>query len=346
MTQNLAIVAPSVNWGHLAPARAIELHKPGEGELLIKVVATAQNPVDAFHADTGWIVPFYPNVPGYDGAGTVAAVGAGVSGFAVHYRVAWMRPSGENGYGTYQQYCLAKVSGTVHLPSTLSLDDAATLPLAYFTAAVGVYTLLGVPLPLDEAGKVAPVVAGEWFLVWGANSPAGAAAVQLAKAAGFQVIATSNQENFAYVKSLGTDVILDYDDLDVVDKIQAIASLSLAFDAISQPSTSAACIAVLSSAGAAGKLAVVRPLSGTAPDNVAVQHVLARDADPFSPGHEHELEGLTRLWQALVSEGRLRPYPVHAMPLGLNSVDKGIELQKREQVRAQTLVYHPQFTQG
>ncbi|KZO97072.1 NAD(P)-binding protein [Calocera viscosa TUFC12733] len=339
MSKNLAVVVPSVGSGKLAPARPIDLPTPGEGELLIKVEAAAQNP-----ADTGWLVPSFPTVLGYDGAGTVAAVGAGVSAFAVNDRVAWMRPSGESVYGTYQQYCLAKASGTVHLPATLLFDDAATLPLAYFTAAIGVHTLLGVPLPLDEAGSVSPVVRDEWFLVWGASSSVGAAAVQLAKAAGFQVIATASQENFAYVKSLGTDVILDYRDPAVVNKIQATASLSLALDAISQPSTCAACITVLSSAGAGGKgkLAVVLPFSGPAPDNVVVRDVLAPDA--FAPGHEHELEGLTRLWQALVSEGRLRPHPVKVMPHGLNSVDEGFDRQRGQKISAQKLVYRPQET--
>ncbi|KZO97059.1 GroES-like protein [Calocera viscosa TUFC12733] len=341
MSKNLAIVVPSKGSGKLAPAKPIELPTPGEGELLIKVEAVAQNPVDPMQADLGFAVTSFPTILGIDAAGTVVSVGAGVSTFAPGDRVAAMTPVAAAVYGAYQQYCLAKTSGAIHVPASLSFDEAATLPLAFYTAAMGLHSLLGVPIPLNAQDKVSrDVGADEWILVWGASSSVGALALQLAKAAGFHVVATASPANFHYVKSLGANVVLDYHDPAVVEKIQASASLSLAYDAISTGSTTDACIAALSSEG--GKVAVSLPYSGNAPDSVEVLPVTS--ALLYSPGREAELEGLTRLWQALVNEGKLKPNPVKIMPRGLNSIDDGLDLQRQYKISAQKLVYHPQET--
>ncbi|KZO97061.1 NAD(P)-binding protein [Calocera viscosa TUFC12733] len=349
MSKNVGIVISSAPSGKLAPAQPVELPTPGEGELLIKIEAAAQNPVDQLQADGIFPVASFPALVGTDAAGTVVSLGPGVARFAINDRVATMTPLIDAAkYGTYQQYCVSKAAGTIHLPASLSFDEAATFPLAFYTAAMGVHWLLGVPLPLDETGKVAADVGtDEWFLVWGASSSVGAFAVQLAKAAGFHVIATASPANFEYVKSLGADVVLDYHDRAVsclyqLDKIQAAASFSLAYDAISEGSTTDACIASLSSEG--GKVIITLPYSGNAPDSVEVIRVLSGTA--YVPEKKEDTAGLTRLWQALVNEGRLKPNPVKAsvMPNGLNSIDEGFDLQRKHKVSGQKLVYHPQET--
>lgn len=61
--------------------------KPGQGELLVRIVAAALNPVDRYMQDTGFLVPSYPIVCGGDAAGIVEEVGEGVQGFAKGDRV-------------------------------------------------------------------------------------------------------------------------------------------------------------------------------------------------------------------------------------------------------------------
>ncbi|KZT50837.1 GroES-like protein [Calocera cornea HHB12733] len=340
---NLAIVVPGKGASPLAPARPVDLPVPGEGELLVKVEAAGQNPVDTMQAAVGYIVPSFPIIVGVDCAGSVVSLGPGVSSFAPGDRIAAYTPLGQaSQYGAYQQYCLARAAAAIHLPASLSYDSAATLPLAFYTAAIGLHLLLGVPVPLDEAGTLAPDVgADEWILVWGASSSVGAAAVQLAKAAGFHVVATASPANFAYVQTLGADVVLDYHDPAIVDSIQSTASLSLAFDAISQPPTTTACLAALSSEG--GKIAITLPYAGAVPDSV---ELLGVNASALHSRMLHDVPELTRLWQALINEGKLRPHPFKIMPHGLNSIDAGFALQREGKISAQKLVYHPQETQA
>ena len=123
----------------------------------------------------------YPIILGWDIAGTVAKVGKNVSRFKVGDRVVAAAASksapGER-FGGFQEYTLASERGAAKIPQSLSYDDAATLPLAFNTAAAGLYKDQGLPLPNLETK---PGSAGKTVLVWGGSSSVGALAVQLLK---------------------------------------------------------------------------------------------------------------------------------------------------------------------
>lgn len=344
MSKNLGILIPSKGSGKLGPPVPVDFPTPGLGELVLRVEAAAQNPIDAVQADIGFFVASFPTILGVDAAGVVEAVGPDVATFKAGDRIATMTPLVHDpAYGVYQQYCLAKAAGSIILPESYSFDEAATLPVAFLTAGIGLHTLLGVPIPLSE-GKLSPVVAqggGDWLLVWGGSSSCGALAVQLGKAAGFQVVATASKGNWDYVKSLGADALLDYHDADIVDKIQSTASLSLAFNAVGSPAATEACAAALTDGG---KVATTLPYDGPVPEGVEVLAVASEAI--FEEKHTEELEGLRKLWQALVDAGKLKPTPVQVMPNGLNSIDEGFDLQRQGKISARKLVYHPQETKA
>ena len=121
----------------------------------------------------------YPVILGWDIAGTVAQVGKNVTRFKVGDRVvaaaASISTPGER-FGGFQEYTLVSERGAAKLPQSFSFDDGATLPLAFSTAATGLYKDQGLPLPELETK---PGSAGKTALVWGGSSSVGALAVQL-----------------------------------------------------------------------------------------------------------------------------------------------------------------------
>ncbi|KZO97042.1 NAD(P)-binding protein [Calocera viscosa TUFC12733] len=244
-------------------------------------------------------------------------------------------------FGIYQKYCVVIVDGTIAIPESFSFDQAATLPLAYLTAALGLYTSMQLPLPLDAAGKVTPSITGETLLVWGGSSSVGALAVQLGVISGFRVISTASPRNFEYVKSLGAEKVLDYRDADIVDQIKALApGLRYAYDAISENGSIEATFSALDHPAA--EVVLVLPFSGAVPGSTRTHYNLAGGI--YGPGHEAALSSLIPLWDALMRQGKVIPNPVKVMPNGLNSIDEGFDLMRQGKVSGVKLVYHPQET--
>jgi NADPH:quinone reductase-like Zn-dependent oxidoreductase len=158
---------------------------------------------------TGKPTPF-PVVLGTEGAGTVAAVGADVSGFKVGDRVyvaPFLSPKG----GCYAEYVAVKADVTSHIPGNLSLEQAAVMPHDAGTALRG----------LDD---VLHLKAGESVMLFGAGGGLGHFAVQLAKRLGARVFAVaSGDDGAAFVKALGADAVVNGRKDDVVAAAKAFA---------------------------------------------------------------------------------------------------------------------------
>ncbi|KAI1658081.1 hypothetical protein F4813DRAFT_395818 [Daldinia decipiens] len=149
-----------------------------------------------------------------DIAGTVERVGSGPSSqrFKAGDRVlgyAMGEPSlskPEN--GAFQDYVVLDHALAVKIPDSLSFAEAAVFPLCLATAGHALFGPKYLALPLPKAPG-APRT-GKSVLVWGGASGVGSNAVQLAKAAGFDVLATCSPRNFGYVRGLGADKVFDY----------------------------------------------------------------------------------------------------------------------------------------
>jgi NADPH:quinone reductase-like Zn-dependent oxidoreductase len=155
-------------------------------------------------------------VPGLDLAGTVAAIGAAVTRFAVGDEVYGI------GTGTFAEYAIAKEGKLAGKPATLTHEQAATVPVSAITALQAVTDLGGVQ-------------AGQRVLVTGASGGVGSYAVQLAVAAGAEVTAVCSAAKADLVRALGAAHVLDYarddfaagpDRYDVIIDIAGNASLS------------------------------------------------------------------------------------------------------------------------
>jgi NADPH2:quinone reductase len=177
---------------------------PGPGEILLKVEAAGVNYVDIMRRRGD---PMHePSPPpftiGYEMAGTIAALGEGVTSPEVGTPVFvnWTK-------GAYAQYAVAPASAAIPLPEGLDSVSMVALWLQGLTAA----------LSLRHAGRVA---SGETVLIEAAGGGVGTLAVQLARiyGAGTVIAAASTDEKLAVAKSLGADILVNYSDPDWVAK--------------------------------------------------------------------------------------------------------------------------------
>ena len=184
----------------LEPA-TVEVPVPKAGQLLVQVAATSINPIDWKRASGAYrlLMPVtFPACPGYDVAGTVAAVGPGVVGFAVGQRV-HARIAEATG-GASAQFAVVGVDVVAAMPEGMSMNEAAALPLAGMTALQA----------LRDGAQLALSGSRERVLVVGASGGVGHVAVQIARAAGAHVVGVCSAKNAELVRGLGANDVVDY----------------------------------------------------------------------------------------------------------------------------------------
>jgi NADPH:quinone reductase-like Zn-dependent oxidoreductase len=179
---------------------AVELPRPGRGDVLVRVGAAAVHPGDYF-VMTGepYVVRLAygfrrprNGIPGRDLAGVVAEVGDDVTA---------LRPGDEvfgwSTAGTLAEYACVPADHLVPVPANLSLVDAAAVPTSGLTA-------------LQAIRRVANVQPGQTVLVTGASGGVGSFAVQIATASGAEVTGVCSTRNVDLVRSLGARHVVDY----------------------------------------------------------------------------------------------------------------------------------------
>ncbi len=175
-------------------------------DLLVKVAAIAVNPVDTKVRKPKDKVELTPKVLGWDATGEVVEVGAQVIRFKVgdmvYYSGDITRPGCNAEYQAMDERIVA------HRPSTLTAEQAAALPLTAITAWEALFDRLGIAQ--ESSNNQA-----KSLLIIGGAGGVGSIAIQLAKVvAGLHVIATASRpETATWVKSLGTDVVVNHHDL-------------------------------------------------------------------------------------------------------------------------------------
>jgi NADPH:quinone reductase-like Zn-dependent oxidoreductase len=185
----------------------VERPRPGPGEVLVRVAATAFNPVDTWFR-SGIIDQFFPvsfpHTPGLDVAGTVVELGSGVRAPGLGEAVIGFLPM--TGPGAAAEFVVAPAGVLVAAPAGIPLADAAAIPVAALTAWQALF----------EHGGLA---AGQRVLVNGAGGGVGGFAVQLARQAGAFVIATASPRSAAVVRGLGAHEVIDYTAVKVADAV-------------------------------------------------------------------------------------------------------------------------------
>ena len=182
---------------------------PGTGQVLVRVAAAALNPIDTYiRAGTVKMPLPVPFVTGTDVAGTVEAVGPGVTRFKKGDRV-WGSNQGLLGrQGTCAEYVCAGEEWFYSTPHGVPDQDAAGAALVGITAHLGLF-------------HFARLRAGETVFVNGGTGGVGSMVVQMAKAVGARAITTvGSAEKAELCRSWGTDLVLNYKTDDVPARIK------------------------------------------------------------------------------------------------------------------------------
>ena len=170
------------------------LPRPGHGEILVRVLAAGVNRPDVMQRKGAYPPPAgASDLPGLEIAGEIAALGPGVSGYAVGAQVCALAPG-----GGYAEYCVVPAGHALPTPRGFDAVQAAALPETFFTVWTNLF---------ERAG----LKAGESVLIHGGASGIGTTAIQLAAVFGARVFATAGSaEKCAACQGLGAERAIDY----------------------------------------------------------------------------------------------------------------------------------------
>ena len=172
--------------------------QPGPGEVLVRVGASAIIATELTWDETYQTSAGDPRplpIPGHDLAGVVAAVGSGVTDFAVGTEVYALTAFDRD--GAEAEYAIALPGELAPKPQTLDMVQAAAVPLAALTA----WQALFIHAHLSK---------GQTALIHGGAGGVGSYAVQLAHWAGARVITTASARHHDFLRGLGADQVIDY----------------------------------------------------------------------------------------------------------------------------------------
>ncbi|WP_428149479.1 NAD(P)H-quinone oxidoreductase [Brevundimonas sp.] len=233
--------------GGSGPAEALRLSErpdpeAGEGEIRIRVRAAGVNRPDLLQRAGGYPPPpGASDIMGLEVAGEVDQVGHGVSRWRVGDRVCALL-----GGGGYADHVVVDARHALPIPDGLDFVQAAALPETVFTVFANVF----------EAGRLK---AGETLLIHGATSGIGVTAIQMAKAAGARVIATSRgAAKTGAALALGADVSLDASEGDLESAIRDAGGADVILDMVG----AAYAEANLNALKPGGRWVVIATLSG------------------------------------------------------------------------------------
>jgi NADPH2:quinone reductase len=201
-----AIVATGRGGSEVLESQEVPLSWPaGGGDVLVRLRAASINPADVFFRQLGGYVERPgPFILGHDGAGTVEAVGAGVTNVKPGDRVCFCYGGIGATYGTYAEYAVVPGDVLAVIPAQVDFVTAAALPLVFITLAESLY---------DRAD----VKSGEFTLIHAGAGGTGHIGVQLAKLRGARVATTvSGAKKAALATDLGAELTIPYREQDFV----------------------------------------------------------------------------------------------------------------------------------
>ncbi|CAM3679458.1 quinone oxidoreductase [Nocardiopsis rhodophaea] len=242
-----AIVIEQPGGPEVLQPREVADPRPGPGQVVVDVEAAGVNFIDIYQRTGVYPVPT-PYTPGLEGAGTVSAVGAGVTDLAEGQRVAWVSAP-----GGYAERAAVPVERVVPVPDGVATEQAAAVMLQGLTAHY-----------LTHATY--PVRSGDTVLVHAAAGGTGLLLVQLAKARGARVIGTvSTEAKERQARAAGADEIIRYTEVDdvaaAVRELTAGAGVAAVFDGVGADTFDAS----LASLRRRGVLALFGQSSGVVP---------------------------------------------------------------------------------
>ena len=258
-------------------------------------------------------------------------------------------------HGSYAEYAVGRAETTFHLPDDVCFEEAATIPLAGMTAALGLYQRLGLPLPWLPAQECLPLA------IYGASSAVGAFAVKLASLSNIHPLICIAGRGSSFVETLldrsKGDTIIDYRDGKdaVVSGIKSSLNgkkLQYAFDAVGDNGSYQNLAEVMGGDG--GKITVVlarKKYEGVPTTTEVLYTQVGRVHSPMYPGipGEKKLDGLLndedfgammfKFFSRGLSKGWFRGHPFSVAPGGLNGIEDALRNLKDGKVSASKYVF-------
>ncbi len=189
---------------------------PGAGQVVVRMAYAGVNRPDALQRAGAYDPPpGASDLPGLEGAGTIVALGAGVTRWKIGDQVCALFPG-----GAYAEHALTDAGQVLPVPAGMGLREAACLPETFFTVWSNVFMRGGLQ-------------AGERFLVHGGSSGIGTTAIQLANIFGARVFTTAgSSEKCAACEELGAERAINYRDEDFVKVVQGEGGANLILDMV------------------------------------------------------------------------------------------------------------------
>ena len=254
-----------------------EKPKASEGQVLVDVVAASLNPFD-WKVREGYTKDYikleFPAILGGDFSGTIVEVDEKVADFKIGDEVYGQAASYGGGTGAFAGVLAASVNKIALKPKNINFIEAASLPL------VGVSSIQALEEHIE-------LQAGQKILIHGGAGGIGSIAVQIAKALGAHVVATSNAQNVEYVKSLGADDVIDYKNENFEDKL---SDFDAVFDTVGGEESSKL-IKILKRGG------TIVSMSGQPSEELAKEHEVTAIGQ-YTDGSTQKLNRLKELVEA------------------------------------------------
>ncbi|KAG7571181.1 hypothetical protein FFLO_00854 [Filobasidium floriforme] len=345
--------------GKTASIQEVALPELEENDILVKVAYVAQNPTDWKHASIpGLSVP--GAIIGCDFSGTVVTIPSicpNPNKLQVGDKIAGMVHGGKfPTKGSFAQYLRVPSDTCWKVPESVGLRDAPVYGVGFITAAGVLYRRQKHEYP------PAKIEGDHWYLVYGGSTAVGMFAVQLAKLAGYKVIATASPKNFDLVKSYGADEVVDYKDADhASSEIKRITNntLSIGLDTISEKGSFGIALNGFSDDKSLGgeqrKLSALLQADEKTQllakeKSVTVETILAYTfmgisfeffpgmTLPVIPGDRDWFNNFHTRIADIITKHNIKPNPVKESG-GLDDILDGFELQKSGKVSGTKLVY-------
>lgn len=278
-------------------------------DVLVKIYATSINPVDwkvRQGAMKGRMEFKFPLILGWDFSGVITEVGSEVKDFKAGQEVYGKPDITRN--GTYAEYVAVKASEIAIKPASVSHTEAASIPLAGLTAWQGIF----------DHGKTS---SGQKILIHGTSGGVGTIALQLAKWKGAYVIATSSEKNIAFLKELGADEVIDYQQQQFEKELK---DLDFVFDTI-------------------GGETQKKSIEVLKPGGILISTVMVEDEQPFKDKNIHIMRFMAqsnpeqlKQMADLVDSGKLKPIIAEVFPL--EEIAKAQELSSKGHTRGKIAI--------
>jgi NADPH:quinone reductase-like Zn-dependent oxidoreductase len=285
----------------------VEVEEPGEGEVRMRIRGIGINRTEiTLRSGRTPVKPPLPAKIGFEAAGEIETIGAGVKGFAVGDRVALVPAYAASRYGLYGESSLAPARSLIKIPDAVNFELAAATWAAFGTAWAG----------LVAVGRIA---AGLTVLLPAASSSVGLAAIQIANRLGARPIAlTRTSVKADELRTHGAAATVITEEQDVVSEIKRLTDgkgADLVFDPVGGPT-----FAKLVEATASGGLLILYGALSREQTAVPPFHIFARNLTirgvslPACASDDAQLGALKRFVTEGLADGSLAPVIARTFP--------------------------------